>query len=334
LILAAFLAGGVSLLAAERATFVMDNGERISGLISTRSGAGGNLTRGNFVVDVNNRQLQLPADNVAFIDFTGGAPSSRELASLPSDGSQLMVLRDGSMQRGRLMNMLRGDTVRWQYEPGDTEDMPIRRIQRIYMNPPLSRQVLGTGNQYGNRNGNQYGRTYGSNGNAYGNGSYANGSYANGANANGAYNNGSYGNSYGSSYGTAGTPIYNGSQAGNVLGPQNEIAVPGNADWVDTGINVRAGDMVSFSASGQIQFGTGAGQVASVDGNPEVRRTTYPVPAMSVGGLIGKVGRSAAFPIGANSNAIRMPATGRLMLGVNDDQKNDNSGEFRVVIRR
>jgi hypothetical protein len=34
------------------------------------------------------------------------------------------------------------------------------------------------------------------------------------------------------------------------------------------------------------------------------------------------------------SSAIRMPVDGRLLLGVNDDQRNDNSGAFDVVIRR
>jgi hypothetical protein len=83
-----------------------------------------------------------------------------------------------------------------------------------------------------------------------------------------------------------------------------------------------------------VRFGTGEGQVSSPDGNPSVRRNTYPVPAMSVGGLIAKVGRSAAFPIGTNRNPIRMPTNGRLLLGVNDDQRDDNSGAFYVVITR
>jgi len=300
LILAAFLAGGVTLLAAERATFIMDNGERISGMILTRGAVnGGNLTSGNFVVTVNNRDLQLPADAVALIDFAGGNPTAHEINALPANGSQLMVLRDGSVYTGRLLNLLRGDTVRWQHQTRDTEDMPIRRIQRIYMNPEASRQVLGyTNGQYGNA--------------PYGNPTYGNP---------GAPMYGGYADPYATGYGL-------------LLTPPSGLTVPASADWVDTGIDVRAGDMLSFIGSGQVQFGTGAGQTATVDGNPDLRRNNYPVPAMAVGGLIGKVGRTAAFPIGANTNAIRMPANGRLLLGVNDDQRNDNSGAFNVVIRR
>ena len=55
---------------------------------------------------------------------------------------------------------------------------------------------------------------------------------------------------------------------------------------------------------------------------------------MPVGGLIGRVGNSAPFPIGSNTQPIRMPATGALMLGVNDNELGDNSGFFSVVITR
>ena len=55
---------------------------------------------------------------------------------------------------------------------------------------------------------------------------------------------------------------------------------------------------------------------------------------MPVGGLIGRVGNSAPFAIGANTQAIRMPANGTLMLGVNDNELGDNTGFFTVGITR
>jgi hypothetical protein len=55
---------------------------------------------------------------------------------------------------------------------------------------------------------------------------------------------------------------------------------------------------------------------------------------MPVGGLIGKVGNSAPFPIGSNTQPIVMPADGVLMLGVNDNQLGDNSGAFSVMIAK
>ena len=324
LILATFLAGSVSLFAAERATFIMDDGERITGVISDRTdSAGRNLTRGNFVVTVNNRDERLPADAVAIIDFAGGTPSPREVDRLPSGNLQLMVLRDGSAFEGRLLDVVNGNAVRWQHDRADSEDIPIREIARIYMKPDASRQLLDANNTYrGPRRSSTYGSsTYGSSGSTYGRSTYGGSTYGSG------YDN--------SRPGDAGYARPSANRSGNgVLTSPNGISVPATTDWVDTGIDVRAGDMLSFSASGQVQFGTLAGQTSSVDGNPALKRNTYPVPAMPVGGLIGKVGNSRAFPIGGNTNEIRMPANGRLLLGVNDDQRNDNSGAFNVVIRR
>jgi hypothetical protein len=118
-----------------------------------------------------------------------------------------------------------------------------------------------------------------------------------------------------------------------VLAP-GAIRVEANQPWTDTGIDVRAGDLVSFQGSGQVAFGQSSGQTAGVDGKSDVRSPNYPVSAMPVGGLIAKVANSAPFPIGGNQQAIRMPANGRLMLGVNDNEVNDNSGFFSVVVTR
>jgi len=42
----------------------------------------------------------------------------------------------------------------------------------------------------------------------------------------------------------------------------------------------------------------------------------------------------APFAIGANAGAIRMPNSGQLMLGVNDNELTDNSGFYSVVLTR
>jgi len=112
------------------------------------------------------------------------------------------------------------------------------------------------------------------------------------------------------------------------------IRVEANQPWTDTGIDVKAGDLVAFQGSGQVNFGQGNTQSAGVDGKSDTRSPNYPVSAMPVGGLIGKVGNSAPFPIGGNQQAIRMPANGRLMLGVNDNELSDNSGFFSVVVSK
>lgn len=110
--------------------------------------------------------------------------------------------------------------------------------------------------------------------------------------------------------------------------------------WTSTGINVRTGDMLRFAVSGEIRIGPGANDVANADGNPNSNVNTslfrrLPVTSLPPGGLIGKVGNNGQpFSIGSAPQAIRMPANGQLMLGVNDLTFNDNSGAFRVVVSR
>ena len=106
-----------------------------------------------------------------------------------------------------------------------------------------------------------------------------------------------------------------------------------NQPWTDTGITVKKGDRVSFQATGQIKFGQGATQTAPPDGNNDVKNPAFPVPTNGVGTLIGKVGNSVAFPIGSNVT-VTMPADGRLMLGINDNEFGDNSGAYSVTAKK
>jgi hypothetical protein len=122
--------------------------------------------------------------------------------------------------------------------------------------------------------------------------------------------------------------------AGQTTLAPGAVRVEANTPWTDTGVDVRAGDVVAFQGSGEIAFGQSGGMTAGVDGKSDTRSPNYPVSVMPVGGLIGKVGNSAPFPIGGNQQGIRMPANGRLMLGVNDNELNDNSGFFSVVVNR
>jgi len=113
-----------------------------------------------------------------------------------------------------------------------------------------------------------------------------------------------------------------------------EVRVMANQQWTDTGITVKKGDRVAFRATGQITFGHSAGQTAGPDGNGAMKNGSYPVAVMPVGGLIAKVGNAPAFPIGSNTQPIVMPADGRLMLGVNDNEVGDNSGYFTVTVTK
>ena len=101
-----------------------------------------------------------------------------------------------------------------------------------------------------------------------------------------------------------------------------------------TGLTVNQGDRVAFNASGQIQWGQNATQTATPDGHPAERRATYPDPTVPVGALLGKIGNSAPFGIGMQTQPLVMPASGRLMLGINDNELGDNSGFFSVVVAK
>lgn len=111
------------------------------------------------------------------------------------------------------------------------------------------------------------------------------------------------------------------------------LQVPANEAWTDTGIDVRQGDRYAIRASGQITFGKSDGQTATPDGNPGVHNPNYPDPKSPAGALIGKIGSGPAFGVGANQT-IAMPGTGRLFLGVNDNELGDNGGAFSIVITR
>jgi len=160
---------GWTLHAAERATFILTDGERVSGTVVFHTNTRENLIDNDFSLGVTPGQPEqiFHYDQVAVIDFMGGSPRNNELAALPDNG-HLLVMRNGSTQRGHFVNMIGGDTVRWQDENGSTREMPIRDVGRIYLNPQAARTVFnfrGSPNRNAGNNGAPYGR---SGQNAYG----------------------------------------------------------------------------------------------------------------------------------------------------------------------
>jgi hypothetical protein len=132
--------------------------------------------------------------------------------------------------------------------------------------------------------------------------------------------------------------IYLGGSSGATSGGQaaqpgvRQVVVQANQPWTDTGINVARGERLQFQATGDITIGNNMS--SGVGGNPAATVPTirYPVRNAPVGALIARIGNGTPFLIGANNQPIRMPANGRLMLGVNDDHFGDNSGTYTVVI--
>ena len=116
--------------------------------------------------------------------------------------------------------------------------------------------------------------------------------------------------------------------------PAGAINVPANQGWTNTGIPVLRGQRISFTARGDIMISPTAS--SGPNGSPAVTTPNgqYPLRGVPAGALIGRVGNGAPFPIGTNTAPITMPANGPLMLGINDDVLNDNSGSYSVSLSR
>lgn len=127
---------------------------------------------------------------------------------------------------------------------------------------------------------------------------------------------------------------------GGIRTLERTFDVPGNSRGVDTAIEVRTGDQLTTTATGNVTAGRRAG-VVSADGGKQSAAgafgvTQYPVPTAGVGALIGYILQangqtSSAFLVGSQAT-LTVPVDGRLYLLVNDDNYSDNSGSFSVRI--
>ena len=113
------------------------------------------------------------------------------------------------------------------------------------------------------------------------------------------------------------------------------VTVNARQAWTDTGIDVRTGDVVRFSAEGTIQWGAGRQDGPGGEANSPMN-DRRPVPGRPAGALIGRIGTSPSdvFFIGGDRAAFRIRTSGRLYLGINDDYVGDNTGAFEVRIGR
>lgn len=108
--------------------------------------------------------------------------------------------------------------------------------------------------------------------------------------------------------------------------------VPARQRWTATGLTVRRGETLTFNATGEIRFGGGADHKAPASGSSE-RAQDNPVPGVTTGTLIGRIGNGQPFVIGSQAS-LQAPAAGQLFLGVNDTNLDDNDGSFQVRIQR
>ena len=115
------------------------------------------------------------------------------------------------------------------------------------------------------------------------------------------------------------------------------VVVNVNADrqWIDTGVDVRAGDVLTIRADGTVRL-SGNGNDTATPGGGNRRANNASMPNHPAGALIARVGNGAPIFVGDGRGIARLTTGGRLYLGVNDDHWEDNSGQFRatVTVRR
>ena len=127
---------------------------------------------------------------------------------------------------------------------------------------------------------------------------------------------------------------------GNRTQQEATFNVPGTSRGTDTGIDLRAGDPITITATGTVIAGRRIGEVG-----PEGARTTglgaiigtRPVPTAGAGALIAYIRMlngqlSQPYLIGSQLSST-VPVDGRLILAINDDDYSDNGGSFSVRIR-
>jgi hypothetical protein len=253
------LAVAGSAVAQQRATLLLNSGERVSGDLVDLGGVG-------FTINVNGTERRIPTGEVVVIDFGGDArnfPAS-ELNRLGS--GQAVVLTSGEVVQGRLDDIggTRPLRLTVNLSSGGSHDYTSNEVRRVYLSKPSTTAVPTP-------------------------------------------------------------PVVGPSAAG--------IPVPANQGWVDTGITVRRGQRVTFTASGEVQLSSDANDKASPAGSLRGRYPSGPMRQYLAGALIGRIGTGTMFGIGDQTVPLPMPADGRLFLGVNDDGLQDNQGQFLVQVR-
>jgi hypothetical protein len=110
------------------------------------------------------------------------------------------------------------------------------------------------------------------------------------------------------------------------------VIVDAKVAWNDSDIDVVAGQTVYFSATDHVRWAPGRRDGPEGEHNSP-STGARPMPGQRRAALIGRVGDSKDyFLIGDDKGPIRMPSSGRVYLGVNDDSLQDNAGSFRVTV--
>ena len=117
----------------------------------------------------------------------------------------------------------------------------------------------------------------------------------------------------------------------------SDVTIAGSPKWVDTNMDVSAGDKLHITAKGTITMGkdTSITPAGAQRGWVDTLRPLM-VPGAGRGALVGRIGNSDAatpFVIGADGT-VTVPVAGRLYLGINQDLTEAPAGKYQVHIDR
>ena len=109
-----------------------------------------------------------------------------------------------------------------------------------------------------------------------------------------------------------------------------DVVVDGVQPWTDAGVDVRAGDRVAVTASGEVWHNEG--NSIGPEGFPNRPELLTPFPQFNHAALIGRIGEGgSAFFLGERAT-ITAEADGRLFLGVNDGGLENNRGYWDATV--
>jgi hypothetical protein len=112
---------------------------------------------------------------------------------------------------------------------------------------------------------------------------------------------------------------------------ERRVNVSAREPWTDTGIDVRPGQEIYFSAEGEVRWGPNRRDGAAGERNSP-SNPGRPLPDRPAASLIGRIGEDDVFFIGDDPGPFRIRGRGRLHLGINDDVWQDNTGALRVTV--
>jgi hypothetical protein len=129
---------GAVALANHPATFILTNGERVSGELSYKGGTS---------YTINGRDI--PSDQIAIIEFAPGDPTQAELKQLPAVNNNpteherhVFVTRSGEVIFGKIYHISAdGGTITYDRREGGRHNLSADNLARVYVNPGSARSL-------------------------------------------------------------------------------------------------------------------------------------------------------------------------------------------------